>query len=253
MQLKQSVIAITGAANGLGKAIALDLAAQGVRLALLDVNLEGLEATASDCVDKGAEVHTWQCNVSSEELVSSTFEQIAKHFGQLNGVINNAGILRDGLLIKVRDGVIERKMSLAEWQAVIDVNLTGVFLCTREASQQMILTGSRGCIVNLSSISRAGNAGQSNYSAAKAGVAAMTVTWARELAGHGIRSMAIAPGFFATEMVASMRPEVLERMVRQIPLQSMGDPNQIAHTVRYVLENDYLTGRVIEIDGGLRL
>ncbi len=253
MQIKNSVIAITGAANGLGKAIALDLAKQGARLALLDVNIEALNASAQACAATGAEVRPYVCNVADEAQVEQSFAAIVEHFGQLHGLVNNAGILRDGLLLKAKQGKVEKKLSLAQWQAVIDVNLTGVFLCAREASAQMIEQGCQGCLINISSISRAGNIGQTNYSAAKAGVAAMTVTWARELAAHGIRSMAIAPGFFATEMVASMPPDVLEKFTRQIPLQRVGDPTQIAHTVRFILENDYLTGRVIEIDGGVRL
>src|SRR5690625_1756828 len=143
-------------------------------------------------------------------------------------------------------------MSLAEWQAVIDVNLTGVFLCGREAARQMIELDSPGLILNISSISKAGNMGQTNYSAAKAGVAAMTVTWARELARYGIRVAGIAPGFIATDMVASMKPEALEKMTAGIPLGRLGRPEEIGHTAVYLFENDYVTGRIIEMDGGLR-
>lgn len=174
-------------------------------------------------------------------------------FGKLDGLVNNAGILRDGMLIKAKDGVVEKRMSLEQWQSVIDVNLTGVFLCGREAATKMIETGVKGCIINIASISRAGNMGQTNYSAAKAGVSSMTVTWAKELARYGIRSMAIAPGFIATEMTGSMRPEALDMMTKQIPLRRMGQPEEIAHTVAYILENDYVSGRVIEVDGGLRV
>ncbi len=143
-------------------------------------------------------------------------------------------------------------VGLAEWQAVIDVNLTGVFLCGREAAAKFIELGSEGVIVNISSISRAGNMGQTNYSAAKAGVATLTVTWAKELARYGIRTAAIAPGFIATKMVASMKPESLAKMEAQIPLGRLGTPNEIAHTVAFIFENDYVTGRVFEIDGGIR-
>jgi len=144
-------------------------------------------------------------------------------------------------------------MSLAQWQAVIDVNLTGVFLCTREVAAKMIELKNEGAIVNISSISRAGNMGQANYSAAKAGVAADTVVWAKELARYGIRVAGVAPGFIETEMTASMKPEALEKMTSGIPLKRMGKPAEIAHSVAYILENDYYTGRILELDGGLRL
>ena len=142
--------------------------------------------------------------------------QVASDFGAINGLVNNAGILRDGLTIKVKDGQLS-KMSLAQWQSVIDVNLTGVFLCTREVAAKMIELKNEGAIVNISSISRAGNMGQANYSAAKAGVAADTVVWAKELARYGIRVAGVAPGFIETEMTAGMKPEALEKMTAGIP------------------------------------
>ncbi len=136
---------------------------------------------------------------------------------------------------------------------MIDVNLTGVFLCTREAAARMVETDSQGVIVNISSISHSGNMGQTNYTAAKAGVAAMTVTWAKELSRYGIRVGAIAPGFIHTEMTASMKPEALEKMAAGIPLKRLGEPDEIAHSALYIFENDYFTGRMIECDGGLRI
>lgn len=253
MKLSDSVIAITGGGQGLGRSMAADLAAHGAKLALIDLNEERLNETRELCEKAGSEARIYLCNVAREEEVVATFQKIRSDFGQLDGLVNNAGILRDGLLIKAKDGQIAKKMSLAEWQAVIDVNLTGVFLCAREAAEAMILDGRKGCIINISSISRAGNMGQSNYSAAKAGVAAMTVTWAKELARYGIRSMAIAPGFIATEMTASMKPEALDMMTKMIPLHRMGKPSEISATVAFILENDYLSGRVIEVDGALRL
>jgi 3-oxoacyl-[acyl-carrier protein] reductase len=144
-------------------------------------------------------------------------------------------------------------MSLAQWQAVIDVNLSGVFLCGREAATHMIKFGHGGAIINISSISRAGNAGQSNYSAAKAGVAAMAITWAKELSRFGIRTGAIAPGFVQTDILKDMKPEVLERTLAAVPLKRAGLADEIAHGVIFILTNDYFTGRVLEIDGGLRI
>lgn len=156
------------------------------------------------------------------------------------------------MLLKVKDGVVQ-KLSLAQWQSVIDVNLTGVFLCTREVAAKMLELKCEGAIVNISSVSRAGNMGQSNYSAAKAGIASLTVVWAKELARYGIRVGAVAPGFIGTEMVASMKPEALERMTSAIPLRRLGTPEEIAQAVTFIFESDYFTGRVLEMDGGIRL
>lgn len=253
MTLKDKVIAITGGGQGLGRAMAVYLAGKGAKLALVDLNQEKIDETIALCKAAGGDAVGYLANVAKEEDVIELFDNIVEDCGSLYGLINNAGITRDGLLIKAKDGNIERKMTLAEWQAVIDVNLTGVFLCGREAAERMIKLGEKGVIINISSVSRAGNMGQTNYSAAKAGVAAMTVTWAKELARYGIRSAAIAPGFIATEMVASMKPEALEKIASTIPLRRLGAPEEIAHTCAYILENDYFTGRVIEMDGGIRL
>src|SRR6266850_1151083 len=144
-------------------------------------------------------------------------------------------------------------IALFEWNAVIGVNLSGVFLCAREAAAHMIELGNGGVIVNISSISRAGNAGQSNYSAAKAGVESMGVVWAKELARYGIRVGSIAPGFTHTEILSSMRPEVLDKLTAPVPLKRLGQPDEIAHAVLFIFENDFFTGRCLEVDGGLRL
>src|SRR5690606_30351836 len=169
------------------------------------------------------DARSYLCNVANEEQVVQLVNQVADDFGAINGLVNNAGILRDGLTIKVKDGEMT-KMSLAQWQSVIDANLTGVFLCTREVAGKMIELKNTGAIVNISSISRAGNIDQANYSAAKAGVAADTVVWAKELARYGIRVAGVAPGFIETEMPASMKPEALEKMTAGIPLRRMGKP-----------------------------
>src|SRR5690606_7384928 len=252
MQLKDKIIIVTGGGQGLGRAMAEHLAGKGARLALVDLNEERLAEAVAACKSAGGESRASICNVADEEQVIQMVAQVADDFGGLDGLVNNAGILRDGLLLKVKDGAIS-KMSLAQWQAVIDVNLTGVFLCTREAAAKMLEYQRGGVIVNISSISRAGNMGQTNYSAAKAGVASATVVWAKELARYGIRVAGVAPGFIETEMVASMKPEALEKMTAGIPLRRMGKPDEIAHSVAYIFENDYYTGRILELDGGLRL
>ncbi len=174
-------------------------------------------------------------------------------FGRLDVLVNNAGIIKDALLVKVKDGNVVGKMTLDQWQAVIDVNLTGVFLCGREAAERMIKLGHGGVIVNIASISKCGNPGQSNYSAAKAGVTAMAVVWARELARFGIRAASIAPGFTRTDLLAGMPPEMLDKVTQPVPLKRLGLPEEIAHAAVFIAENDYFTGRSIDIDGGLRL
>jgi len=252
MQIKDKVIIVTGGGQGLGRAMAEYLAGKGARLALIDLNQQRLDEAVAACKAAGGDARAYLCNVADEAQVIAMVARVTEDFGALHGLVNNAGILRDGLLLKVRDGEIST-MSLAQWQAVIDVNLTGVFLCTREVAAKMVELRSEGAIINISSISRAGNMGQTNYSAAKAGVASATVVWAKELARYGIRVAGIAPGFIETEMVASMKPEALEKMTAGIPLRRMGKPEEIAHSLAYIIENDYYTGRILELDGGLRL
>ena len=192
-------------------------------------------------------------NVADEAEVGDAMTRVASDFGRLDGLVNNAGIVRDGLLVKVKEGAVVGSMSLDQWNAVIGVNLTGVFLCGREAAKHMIERGNGGVIVNISSISRHGNAGQTNYSAAKAGVESMAVVWAKELARYGIRAGSVAPGFTRTEILTSMRPEVLEKMTAPVPLKRLGLPEEIAQAVVFIFQNDFFTGRCLEIDGGLRL
>ena len=253
MDIQNSVVVITGGGQGLGKAMAKDLAVRGAKLALIDLNTEQLEATAEECRQAGSpEAIPYLCNVSKEEEVTELFSTIPKDLGGLNGLINNAGVLRDGLMVKYKDEQIS-KMSMEQWQTVIDVNLTGVFLCAREFASQAIVNRQKGCIINISSISRAGNMGQSNYSAAKAGVASLAAVWAKELARYGIRANAIAPGFIETEMTGSMKPEALDKIAAGIPAKRLGKPEEIARTVTFILENDYVNGRCIEVDGALRI
>jgi 3-oxoacyl-[acyl-carrier protein] reductase len=253
MELDNKTIIITGAARGLGAAMAKRLATHKANLALVDLDAENCADIATVCTDSGATVKTYGANVATETDVIALFDQVVDDFGTLDGLVNNAGITRDGLLVKYKDGELVSEMTLDQWRMVIDVNLTGVFLCGREAAKRMISTGARGVIINISSISRAGNMGQTNYSAAKAGVQAMAVTWAKELARYGIRVAAIAPGFINTEMVASMKEAAREKLVSGIPARRMGEPDEIAQTVEFILQNDYVSGRCFDIDGALRL
>jgi 3-oxoacyl-[acyl-carrier protein] reductase len=253
MHLQGKTLVVTGGAKGIGHALALDFAARGANLALIDVHRAELDAAVALIEAKGVRARGYVANVAVEAEVVATFDAIVADFGRLDGLVNNAGIVRDGLLVKVKDGQIVGKMSLAQWQAVIDVNLTGVFLCGREAAERMIRAGNGGVIVNISSVSRAGNAGQSNYSAAKAGVASMAVVWAKELARYGIRTGAIAPGFTRTSLLDNMKPEMLEKMLVPVPLKRLGEAAEIAQAAAFIFENDFFTGRCIDLDGGLRL
>jgi len=253
MHIKDKVVAITGGARGIGKAIASAFAERGARIALVDLVPADLEAARGELAARGVEVRAYPANVAKEDQVTAALDQLVADFGRLDVMVNNAGIIKDALLVKVKDGAIVSKMSLEQWQAVIDVNLTGVFLCGREAAERMIRLGHGGLIVNIASISKAGNAGQSNYSAAKAGVTAMAVVWARELARFGIRAASIAPGFTRTDILSGMPPEMLEKATAPVPLKRLGLPEEVAHAAVFIAENDYFTGRSIDLDGGLRL
>jgi 3-oxoacyl-[acyl-carrier protein] reductase len=253
MNLKGKTIVVTGGGRGLGRAMTLAFARKGARLAIVGINESVIEEAVALCKEAGAEARSYRANVSDEAAVIDLFDRVAGDFQALDGLVNNAGITRDALLVKAKDGKVVKKMSLADWQAVINVDLMGVFLCGREAAAKMIEMGTHGVILNISSLGRAGNFGQTNYSAAKAGVAAMTVTWAKELARHGIRVGSIAPGFCETRLVTGMKPAALDRMKAAIPLGRLGRPEEIAHSALYVFENDYFTGRVLEVDGGIRV
>jgi 3-oxoacyl-[acyl-carrier protein] reductase len=252
MDLTGKTIAITGAGQGIGRALALAFAAAGSDLALIDVGASRLEESCELARRCGVNARAYMANVADEGQIEAAADNILSDFGRFDGIINNAGILRDAMLVKSKDGEIIGRMSIEQWRAVIDVNLTGVFLCGRAAAERMIKLGGGGVIVNISSISRHGNAGQSNYSAAKAGVVALAEVWSKELARHKIRTGSIAPGFVRTEILSTMRPEVLEKMLTPVPLKRLGEPAEIASAARFIFENDFFTGRCIDLDGGLR-
>lgn len=263
MKLENKTIVITGAGRGLGEAMAVAMAGQGANIALVDLDEGALQHTAERCREHEGAVRTYRSDVSQEAAVEQMFEQVMDDFGSVDGLINNAGVTRDGLLVKARDGEIQGKMSIEDWDTVIRVNLRGVFLCGREAAVRMIRGhygqppaqngACRGVILNISSISRGGNFGQTNYAAAKAGVAAMTVTWADELARHGIRVAAISPGFCDTRMVQQMNDKARDKFVSRIPLNRFGNADEIGDAALFVFRNDYFNGKILDIDGGLRL
>ena len=246
MKLEELKIMITGGASGMGAYFARKLHAAGARVAVGDVN-EALMTELPSGVARR------KLDVSREDDVCSFVEWAAGELGGLNGLVNNAGILRDGLLVKQdRETKAVKKLSIEDWNAVIGVNLTGATLMVRELAAQMVGAGTRpGVIVNMSSISRHGNRGQSNYVAAKAALAANTVTWARELAPHGIRVTCIAPGMVETPMTRGMNQKARDAVITQIPVGRIGMPEDLWVAVRFALECDYFNARTIDVDGGL--
>lgn len=255
MKLAELRIAVTGAASGLGRAFSLGLARLGAKVAAMDVNTAGLAALARDGRDGPGSIATFEVNVSRQDEVAAAVQRAFDDLSGLNGLVNNAGIYRDGSLLKeAPDRGTLLKMPLAQWQTVIDTDLTGPFLMTREVAARMIerRTGP-GVIINISSVSRHGNAGQANYAAAKAGVVASTVAWARELARYQIRVAAIAPGFVETPILGAMAPETLSSWIAKTPLGRLGTPDEILLGLRFIVECDYFTGRCLDIDGGLSM
>ena len=250
MQLTDTKAIVTGAARGMGRYFALQFAKDGAQVAAADIDMEGLESLVAE---GGGAIHAIECDVSSEESVTALINDAYDKMGGLNVLVNNAGIFLDGLLVKKdrKTGDV-KKMSLGQWQKVIDIDLTGPFLCTRDFASKLIETGTNdGVVVSMSSVARHGNRGQSNYSAAKAGLVSDTKLWSIELARYGIRTGAIAPGFIETPILEAMRPEVLEGLVKTVPLRRIGKPHDIWLGIKFIVECNYFTGRCLDIDGGV--
>ncbi|MGE5181774.1 MAG: SDR family oxidoreductase [Acidobacteriota bacterium] len=255
MQLSQLKIIVTGAAQGMGAHFARRLAEAGAQVAAGDVKDEGLAALAESTRGLPGKVHTRKLDVSSEADVGAFVEWAFGAMGGLNGVINNAGILRDGLLVK-KDRTTGQvtKLTKDQWDAVIGVNLSGATFMVRDAVAKMVQSEQRpGVIVNMSSVARHGNRGQSNYVSAKAALAANAVTWAREFASFGIRVGAVAPGMIETPMTQGMNQKARDALVAAIPVGRIGVPEDIWLGVKFVLECDYFNGRTIDVDGGLSM
>jgi len=254
VELKNKLVVITGAARGIGRAIALHLANKGAKLAIIDLDVDAMNEVVKEIEALGTQAKAYICNISEETTVENTFEQIVKDFGHLDGLVNNAGVLRDGQLIKVKDGKVVKKMSADFFDLVVDVHMKGAFLCAREAASHMVSLGAdEGVIINMSSMSYQGNFGQTNYSAAKAGMVSMSNVWSKELGRYNIRSMAIAPGTIETDMLRSMPQDALDGLTSQVPLRRIGNVKNIAQAVEQIFNNDYLSGSVIEVNGGLRV
>ncbi|HLO12326.1 MAG TPA: 3-oxoacyl-[acyl-carrier-protein] reductase [Pseudoneobacillus sp.] len=245
MNLDGKVALVTGASRGIGREIALELARQGANVA---VNYSGSEAKANEVVDLikelGRDAFSVQCDVSNSEAVGTMVKDTIERFGKLDIVVNNAGITRDNLLMRMKE---------EEWDDVININLKGVFLVTKAVTRQM-MKQRFGRIINVASIvGVSGNPGQANYVAAKAGVIGLTKTSAKELASRNITVNAIAPGFITTDMTDKLTEEVKAEMLKVIPLARFGEPKDIAKVAVFLASDDsaYLTGQTLHVDGGM--
>ncbi len=243
-QFDGKVALVTGAARGIGQAIALKMAADGADLALCDLKAEWLEETAGKVKALGRRAECYSVDVSSAAGVDVTVKQIEKDFGKIDILVNNAGITKDGLIMR---------MSEADWDAVLNVNLKGVFLFTKAAMRGMMKQRS-GSIVNIASIiGLIGNPGQANYAASKGAVIAFTKTVAKELSSRNVRCNAVAPGFIRTKMTDALSEEVQQKMLANIPLGRFGAPEDVANVVAFLAgdASGYVTGQVISTCGGM--
>jgi 3-oxoacyl-[acyl-carrier protein] reductase len=247
------VVIVTGAAAGIGRATARRFAEGGFRVAGWDVAAAG--SLVDELKEAGASDASFQTvNVTDAASVETAVAEVMERWGRIDVLVNNAGILRDGQLVKWKDGKKVSEMSEADFDAVVSVNLKGVFLCTRAVAPHMISGGRGGAILNASSVvGLYGNFGQTNYAATKAGVVNMTRTWSRELGRYGIRVNAVAPGFIATEMVKAMPEKVLAGMVEHTPIGRMGQPEDIAEAYFWLASDaaSFVSGTVLSVDGGL--
>ncbi len=255
MDLKGKTALVTGSAGGLGRAMVEGFLARGAVCVVSDVREDVLAQAVKELSAKGKVIGI-AADVSKEDSVMQLFERARTELGRLDVAVLNAGILRDGFLIKLDSETkkVKARLSLEQWQSVIDVNLTGVFLTGREAAAQMAELGEGGVIIPIASVAMHGNPGQSNYSAAKAGVAALTKLWAQELSRYKIRVAGIAPGFIGTDMVLrTMNQKALEIWKERIPIGRLGTPQEIADTAVFIAENELVNGVVLELSGGVKV
>lgn len=244
MQLKDKVALVTGAAQGIGKSIAVTLAKAGANIVVSDINLELATQTAQEIESLGVKTLAIKTNVADLSDVEKSVAEIVKTLGRIDILVNNAGITKDNLLIR---------MKKEDWDAVIGVNLSGVFNCTKAVAALMMKQRS-GKIISIASIvGQMGNFGQANYAATKAGVIGFTKSVAKELASRGVTANAVAPGFIQTAMTDKIPDDIKKKMLEQIPLGKLGQPEDVAQAVLFLASPaaDYITGQVIAVNGGM--
>lgn len=244
MSLNGKTALVTGAAQGIGREIALALASDGADVAICDVNLEAAQKTAGDIEAKGKKSLAVKANVAASGDVTAMIDQVVEKFGRIDILVNNAGITRDGLILRMKD---------EDWDLVLSINLKGAFLCTKAALKYMAKQRG-GTIINIASIVGAmGNAGQANYVASKAGLIGLTKTIAREYANRGITANAVAPGFIETAMTQALPENVRQDLAKQIPMGKLGTPEDVANAVRFLASPwaSYISGQVIHVNGGM--
>lgn len=242
---------VTGAASGLGRQFALELAKNGAVVLAGDIDVKGLELLRSECQNMPGRIWISRLDVSAESSVLDFVRQASQEASGINVLINNAGILRDGLLVKDEIDWV-KTLPRTQWKQVMDVNLMGPYLMTRETVADIVRRKiPESVIINISSVARLGNFGQSNYSASKAALDACTRTWALEFASYGVRVGGIAPGLIDTPMLQDISEEARQALILRTPLGRIGSPAEVWLAVRFILECDYFTGRVIDVDGGL--
>ncbi|SHH80420.1 3-oxoacyl-ACP reductase FabG [Sporanaerobacter acetigenes] len=246
MRLEGKVAIITGAGSGIGRATSIKFAQEGAKVVVVDVNVDGINETVKEIEQIGGVARGYKMDVTNRSEIEEVVEKTVKEFGKLDVLVNNAGITKDSTL---------KKMTEEQWDAVININLKGVFNCGQVAALQMIEQKS-GVILNAASVvALYGNFGQTNYAAAKFGVVGMTKTWAKELGRKGIRVNAVAPGFIRTPMTAGMPENVLKGMEESTPLGRLGEAEEIANAYAFLAseEASYITGTVLSVDGGKTL
>jgi len=244
MELRGQVVMVTGGARGIGKAIAEKFAAQGADLVIADVSLQSAEETAKELSEKGIKAKAVTMDVSKSSDVTKVFEEVVRELGRIDVLVNNAGITRDSLLLRMKE---------EDWDLVLSINLKGVFLCSKEAVKVMVKQR-HGRIVNIASVvAFMGNPGQANYSASKAGIIGLTKTTAREYANRGITANAVAPGFISTAMTDALSENIRQEMLKSIPLGRFGSVDDVANAVTFFAlpANGYITGQVIHVNGGM--
>lgn len=247
MELRGKKVIVTGGVRGLGRSMVESLISKGAVVTVFDIDGQGLAELSASCPGVGCV----ECDVSSYERVVEATARYHTEFKSADVLVNNAGILYSSPLVRISPSGIE-KHDLGMWNKTLMTNLSSVFFMTACIVEKMIYTRTKGVIVNISSVSASGNVGQSAYSAAKAGVNALTATWAKELSAMGIRVVAVAPGFTETESTKEALSEaVLQETIKKVPLRRLGKPQEIAQGVISVIENDFFNGKVFELDGGL--